>query len=164
MINEPGEASGVLPEEGHSGLKRCIQRLSNILCYTTLHNITLPLLHCITPCYTASLYYCYTALHYTTLHNITTTVTQHYTTSLYHCYTTLHNITLPLLHHMLHNILSLKRTCEENVQTIQSHSESIWTSNITPYRDWAEQRVWVLLARAEMLPSLINSQEGYLCV
>ena len=28
MSNEPGEASVVLPEEGHSGLKRCIQRLS----------------------------------------------------------------------------------------------------------------------------------------
>ena len=50
------------------------------------------------------------SIHCTALHNVTqhhsTTVTQHYTTSLYHCYTTLHNITLPLLHHMLHNILS----------------------------------------------------------
>ena len=100
MSNEPGEASVVLPEEGHSRLKWCIQRLSNVLHYTMLH-ITLPLLHCITPCHT-SLYHCYTALHHVTHHS--TTVTLHYT--------------------MLHNIVTITYLwgeCTDNIVTLGEH-------------------------------------------
>ena len=74
---------------------------------TKVAQYTLPLLHCITPCYTTSVYHCYTALHH---------VTQHQFTSATMCYTTLHHVTrytLPLLqcvtlhYTMLHNILHL---------------------------------------------------------
>ena len=106
-------SSDALSEEGPLGLKRCKKFM-----HSKVAQYTLPLLHCVTPCCTTSLYHCYTALHhvaqhhsatatlrYTVLHNITLPLLHcvtpccpiHSTTATL-CHTMLHNITLPLLH------------------------------------------------------------------
>ena len=91
---------------------------------TKVAQYTLPLLHCITPCYTTSVYLCYTALHH---------VTQHRSTSATMCYTTLHYVaqyTLPLLqcvtlhYTMLHNIDTITYLwgeCADDIVTLGEH-------------------------------------------
>ena len=94
---------------------------------TKVAQYTLPLLHCITPCYTTSVYLCYNVLHY-----ITPCCTI-YSTSATMCYTILHHVaqyTPPLLqcvtlhYTMLHNIDTITYLwgeCADDIVTLGEH-------------------------------------------
>ena len=93
---------------------------------TKVAQYTLPLLHCITPCYTTSVYLCYNVLHY-----ITPCCTI-YSTSATMCYTTLHHVA----QYWHHNIL-VRRMCRRYSHTRRASEHQISPHTVTgPSSGW----------------------------